>query len=51
MYEGYLWPWLEDMTLSSSSWTAGAADCKAQIYYFSGSKTVWGASVTFNVDA
>lgn len=51
MYDGYLWPWLQNMTLSSSSWTGGAADCTAQIYWFSGQKTVWGTSLAFGVGA
>jgi hypothetical protein len=49
MYASYLWPWLQDMTLAWSS--GGAADCTAQIYYFSGSKTVWSTSLSFHVDA
>jgi hypothetical protein len=49
MYASYLWPWLQDMTLAWSS--GGAADCTAQIYYFSGSKTVWSKSLSFHVDA
>jgi hypothetical protein len=51
MYASYPWPWEQNMTLSSSLWTAGAADCTAQIYYFSRSKTVWGSSLTFQVAA
>jgi len=49
MYPSYLWPWLQNMTLSWSS--GGAADCTAQIYYFVGSKTVWSTSLKFPVDA
>jgi hypothetical protein len=49
MYANYLWPWLQDMTLAWSS--GGAADCTAQIYYFSGSKTVWSTSLSFHADA
>jgi hypothetical protein len=46
-YAGYLWPWLQNMTLN---WASGAADCTAQLYYFDGSKTVWSASLSFHVD-
>jgi hypothetical protein len=51
MYASYPWPWEQNMTLSSSWWAGGAADCTARIYYFSGSKTVWAASLSFHVGA
>jgi len=37
-YASYPWPWTQIMTLSSPNWTAGAADCTATLYYFSGSR-------------
>jgi hypothetical protein len=37
-YASYPWPWTQVMTLSSPSWTGGAADCTATLYYFSGSR-------------
>jgi len=39
-YAGYPWPWTQVFTLSSPSWTGGAASCTAALYYFSGKKTV-----------
>ena len=33
-FDGYMWPWTKDMTLSSQSWTGGGADCTATSYYF-----------------
>ncbi len=51
MYASYPWPWEQDMTLSSSLWTSGAAACTAQIFYYSGSRTVWGTSLSFTVGA
>lgn len=51
MYASYPWAWEQNMTLSSSWWTSGAADCTAQLYYFSGTTTVWSTSLSFHVDA
>jgi hypothetical protein len=39
-YASYPWPWTQIMTLSSPSWTSGAADCTATLYYFAGTKNV-----------
>jgi len=39
-YASYPWPWTQVMTLSSSAWTGGSADCVATLYYFSGTSTV-----------
>src|SRR5690242_9326447 len=39
-YAGYPWPGSQVMKLSSASWTGGAANCVASLYYFSGRKTV-----------
>jgi hypothetical protein len=50
MYASYPWPWEQTMTLSSSWWPSGAADCTGQIFYFSGGNTAWGASTNFHVD-
>jgi len=46
-YAGYPWPWTQVMSLSSQNWTGGAASCVAKLYYFSGSKTVTLASLSF----
>jgi hypothetical protein len=50
-YSGYPWPWTQVMTLSSASWTGGAASCTAKLYYISGTSTVDLGSTTFNVGA
>jgi hypothetical protein len=39
------------MTLSSPSWTSGAASCTAVLSYFGGRKTVTLTSTTFAVYA
>lgn len=39
-YASYPWPWTQTMTLSSRSWTGGAADCNATLYYFSRSDRI-----------
>ena len=46
-YASYPWPWTQIMTLSSPSWTAGAADCTATLYYFSGSRNTVLSTVRF----
>ena len=48
-YPSYPWPWTQTFTLSSPSWTGGAADCTASLYYFSGRKTVTLATLSFGV--
>jgi hypothetical protein len=50
-YPSYPWPWTQIFTLSSPSWTSGAADCTASLYYFSGKKTVTLATLRFGVYA
>jgi hypothetical protein len=50
-YASYPWPWTQVMTLSSQSWTGGAADCVAQLYYISGMSTVNLSSLSFHVYA
>jgi hypothetical protein len=50
-YDGYAWPWTQNMTLWSGAWTAGAADCTATLYDFSASKTVTLGTLSFHVDA
>jgi hypothetical protein len=49
-YDGYPWPWTQNMSLWSAAWTGGAADCTATLYYFSGRKTVTPAALSFHVD-
>jgi hypothetical protein len=50
-YASYPWPWTQDMTLSSTAWSSGAADCVAELYYFSGTSTVNLASMSFTAGA
>ena len=46
-YESYLWPWTQFMTLSSTAWQGGAAECTAELYYFSGRRSPVLASISF----
>ena len=46
-YASYPWPWTRNMTLKSQSWTSGQASCTATLYYFSGTKTVTQAMLSF----
>jgi len=46
-FESYLWPWTQLMTLSSTAWQGGAAECTAELYYFSGTQTPIIASISF----
>src|SRR3989441_9219549 len=46
-FDGYLWPWTQFMTLSSTAWQGGAAECTAELYYFSGKRMPVIASINF----
>jgi hypothetical protein len=46
-FDGYLWPWTQFMTLSSTAWQGGAAECTAELYYFSGRRSPVIASISF----
>ena len=50
-YASYPWPWTQNMTLSSQSWTGGAASCSARLYYFSGSSSVTLSTLSFTAYA
>ena len=50
-YDSYPWPWTQVMTLSSNSWTGGAADCTARLYYFDGRKSPTIKTLSFHADA
>jgi hypothetical protein len=50
-YPGYPWPWDQTFTLSSPSWTGGAASCTATLYYLNGKTTVTMATMNFQVYA
>lgn len=49
-YDGYLWPWTQRMTLKSGAWAGGSAGCVAELFWYSGTRTVVGATVSFAVD-
>ena len=46
---GGLWPLTPVLTLSSLSWTSGAADCTATVYYIVAAKKINIGSVNFTV--
>lgn len=47
-FDGYAWPWTQNMTLESNAWDSGAADCHAELYYFGRrNKTVTIGTVDF----
>ncbi len=48
-YPSYPWPGSQTFTLSSPSWTGGAASCTAKLYYFSGKKTITLTMLSFQV--
>jgi len=50
-YSSYPWPWTQDMTLSSTAWSGGAASCVAKLYSISGTSTTNLGSLSFNVAA
>jgi hypothetical protein len=50
-YASYPWPWTQNMTLSSQSWSAGSASCTARLYSFSGSSTVTLSTLSFTAGA
>jgi hypothetical protein len=50
-FAAYPWPWTKDMTLGSQAWTGGAASCTARLYYFSSTKSVTLATLSFTAAA
>ncbi len=48
-FASYPWPWTQTMTLSSTDWSSGAADCVATLWYASGAKMVTLGSLAFHV--
>jgi hypothetical protein len=50
-YASYPWPGSQIFVLSSPSWTGGAANCTATLYYFSGRKTINLTTLNFQVYA
>jgi hypothetical protein len=50
-YASYPWPWTQTMTLSSQTWTGGAADCTAVLQAYSGTSVTTLTTLGFHVDA
>jgi hypothetical protein len=50
-FADYPWPWLQTYTLSSQTWTGGAANCTATLQYNTGSKWAVITSLNFDVRA
>ena len=50
-YASYPWPWTQIMTLSSQSWTGGAASCTATLSAYSGTSVTTLGTLTFQVGA
>jgi len=46
-YASYPWPWTQVMTLASSAWSGGSAQCVATLYYFSGTSSVSLGTLSF----
>ncbi len=50
-YPGYPWPGAQIFTLSGGSWTGGAANCTATLYYFNGKSNITLKTLNFQVYA
>ena len=50
-YASYPWPWTQNMSLGSTSWTGGAANCTAVLSAYSGTSVTTLATLTFSVAA
>ncbi len=48
-FASYPWPWTQVMTLSSTDWSSGAADCVATLWYANGTKMVTLGTLAFHV--
>lgn len=48
-FPSYPWPWTQNFTLSSNSWTGGAASCKATLYSVDGGSETILTTLSFNV--
>jgi hypothetical protein len=46
-YASYPWPWTQNMTLSSQSWTGGSASCTAVVSAYSGTSVTNLGSLSF----
>jgi hypothetical protein len=50
-YASYPWPWTQNMTLSSQSWTGGAASCTATVSAYSGTSVTTLGTLNFSAGA
>lgn len=50
-YASYPAPWTQTMSLASTMWQGGTANCVATLYYFSGTSQINLASMTFTAGA
>jgi hypothetical protein len=50
-YASYPWPWTQNMTLSSTNWSSGAAACTAVLQAYSGTNVTTLATLNFSVAA
>jgi hypothetical protein len=50
-FADYMWPWTKNMNLASQSWTGGAADCTATLYYFGSKGKVVLSTLAFRASA
>ena len=50
-YPGFAWPYMQTFPLTNATWTSGAADCTATMYYYSGKGTKNITSINFHVYA
>jgi hypothetical protein len=50
-YASYPWPWTQNMTLSSTSWSGGAAACTATLQSYSGTSVATLGTLSFSVAA
>jgi hypothetical protein len=50
-YASYPWPWTNDMSLASQSWTGGAASCTAVLQAYSGTSVSTLGSLSFSAGA
>ncbi len=46
-YDSYPWPWTQNMTLSSQSWTGGSASCTAVLTAYSGTSVTTLGTLSF----
>ena len=50
-YASYPWPWTQNMTLSSTNWSGGAAACTAVLQSYSGTSVTTLGTLSFSVSA